>query len=139
MERKAHIIFDTPALEDAFDSGGHKRSAIALAKSIRQLKGRNGSIGLEGQWGAGKSTVINLAENELKESPDEETNYCVFPFDLWEHQSDDFRRAFLEEFVNWLHVKGHLSFKEAAQIHNPRATVSDKFFIKALEEFRRCE
>lgn len=113
MDRKAHLIFDIPASEDAFDGGGHKRSAKALAEAIKQLKDKNGSIGLEGQWGSGKSTVINLAEKELSENSEGDTHYFIFPFDLWEHQSDDFRRAFLEEFVNWLQVNSHLTSKEA--------------------------
>ncbi|MCP4354042.1 MAG: hypothetical protein GY793_00145 [Proteobacteria bacterium] len=111
QKREAKIIFDKPATEDAFDGGGHQRSAEALANSIEQLSNRDGAIGLEGQWGAGKTTVINLAKKILKQNKDHE--YYIFPFDLWEHQSDNFRRSFLEEFVNWAKNKKLLKLKEA--------------------------
>lgn len=98
----AKIIFGQPEAEDAFPGGGHERSARALAESIEQIvvngdaTGQHGGgIGLEGGWGAGKSSVIRMAEKGL---PD---RYRVLAFDMWSHQTDAFRRAFLEELINY--------------------------------------
>lgn len=112
VARKAKIIFDSPASTDAFDGGGHLRCATALAESIEQLSNRDGAIGLEGAWGSGKSSVINFAKEALQKYNRNGYEYHLFTFDLWEHQSDDFRRAFLEEFVNWLRRNDHLNPKE---------------------------
>lgn len=106
----ATLLSDQPSKTDEFESRGHERSAQALAQSITQLKDRNGAIGLEGKWGAGKSSVIRLAERALKEMG--KSNHHIFCFDLWAHQSDDFRRAFLEEFIGWLDYD-HLTTNQA--------------------------
>ena len=122
-KRQAKIIFDNPADSDAFEAGGHQRSANTLANAIEQLSDRDGAIGLEGEWGSGKSTVIKLAEKILQESGKKDRKYCVFTFDLWAHQADDFRRAFLEAFVSWLENNGHLQQKDAK---DARDTIRDR-------------
>tara|TARA_R110002020_G_scaffold50821_8_gene143900 strand:+ start:2170 stop:5658 length:3489 start_codon:yes stop_codon:yes gene_type:complete len=107
MPPKVSIIFGEPKKKDAFGGKGHELSARALADGIRQIADKpaedpdgrpyqdlGGAIGLEGAWGSGKSTVIDIAREEcLKDS------FLVFTFDLWRHQSDDFRRSLLEEFL----------------------------------------
>lgn len=128
----ATIIFDVPAATDAFGGRGHERSARALAESIRQLAARrDGAIGLEGSWGAGKSTVIKLATESLNEGGSIPL-FSVFEFDLWTHHSSDFRRAFLEEFVNWSEKKSHISSAEADEnrsiIRNRTKSVDTKSF-----------
>lgn len=102
----AKIILGEPQDEDAFEGEGHKRSSKALVDSIKQLvengnatKTYGGSIGLEGAWGAGKSSVIRMADKALRAG---DTDFVVFTFDMWAHQSDDFRRAFLEELLNFV-------------------------------------
>lgn len=52
------------------------------------------TIGLFGQWGTGKSTIIDLLKSE--------TNQKVFVFDLWKYQEDSLRRIFLIELVSFL-------------------------------------
>lgn len=97
----ANIIFEDPARDDAFHGKGHRRSAKALADSIKQVANeKDGAIGLEGTWGSGKSTVLLMTEDALKEL-DSEHAYKVFTFDLWTHHTDEFKRAFLEEFLTW--------------------------------------
>src|SRR5258705_3516217 len=50
-------------------------------------------IGLDGEWGAGKSNIIEIIKKKA------ESNYYVFTFDAWGHQEDLTRRSFLEELV----------------------------------------
>lgn len=113
--RPAKLLSDQPIVTDEFESGGHERSAQALAQCLTQLKDRDGAIGLEGRWGAGKSSVIRLAERALKEK--KEGNHHIFCFDLWAHQSDDFRRTFLEEFIGWLDYD-HLTTSQAEEFRD---------------------
>lgn len=94
------ILLDRPSDSDSFSGGGHLRTARALAKTIRRFEGKDHSIGLEGSWGSGKSTIVNLATDELENS-DKEDKHHVFTFDLWANQTTHFRRAFLENFLKW--------------------------------------
>ena len=103
----ANIIFDVPSKTDDFDGKGHERSAKALAEGIHQVFGNGGgAIGLEGSWGAGKSSVIEMATEKLEAiTPKDDARkfrYHVFSFDLWTHQTDEFRRAFLERFLDFM-------------------------------------
>lgn len=98
MTRKHNILYDQPVNVDAFSGAGHKRTAKALIAAIREFDGTNRAIGLEGQWGSGKSSVIAIAETELRESGD---HYRFFTFDLWRNQTSSFKRAFLEELISW--------------------------------------
>lgn len=97
----AKIIFDKPAKKDAFSGQGHLRSAKAMADGIQQLSKLGGAIGLEGIWGSGKSSVIDISQTELAKDPGE-YEYHAFSFDLWTHQTDEFRRSLLEEFIEFI-------------------------------------
>ena len=70
----AYSLRDDPATEDAFQGGGHARTARALARAIRELDKKDAAIGLEGAWGSGKSTIINLTKEILEEKSDEDTS-----------------------------------------------------------------
>lgn len=86
------FIIDDPAGVDALKS--HAPLARAMAGVVRRGKAR--LIGLLGDWGSGKSTIMRLLETELaKSSPP----VLWFPFDAWRHQSDPQRRAFLENLI----------------------------------------
>ena len=98
--KRARLIQDTPAKSDAFLGAGHERSAQALADAVSEINGRDGAIGLEGSWGAGKSSVIEMATDKFgggkKSLP-----FCVFTFDLWLHQPSLLKLAFFEELLAW--------------------------------------
>ena len=93
------FLSDSPEGEDGFAGKGHERSARALANAIFEFSNDDRSIGLEGAWGSGKTTVVSIAEGELEES--HPGKFAFFTFDLWANQSVEFRRAFLEEFLGW--------------------------------------
>ena len=111
MIKRARLIRDVPADADEFFGAGHKRSAVALAEAVRQLSDRDGAIGLEGAWGSGKSTVINLAASNFAQDGAEQ--YRVFTFDLWLHNPDILKLAFLEEFIAWSKSEKLLKEKQA--------------------------
>ncbi|MCG7622298.1 P-loop NTPase fold protein [Epibacterium sp. Ofav1-8] len=94
-----HIVVDQPAREDVFEGKGHLRTAHQLARTIVEFDNEDRSIGLEGDWGAGKSTVVQLAANELSEI--KKRNYRFFTFDMWSNQTSPFRRTFLEKLIDW--------------------------------------
>ena len=93
MEKcKTKLLPDSPALTDGFSS--HQPIAQAIAELICTEQGGK-YIGLEGDWGSGKSTVINLLKADLE--ADQETRVIVF--DAWSHQGDPLRRSFLETLI----------------------------------------
>jgi len=52
---------DAPSNEDLFSGGGHNRTADALVQGLIELSNEDGALGLEGEWGSGKSTVVRTS------------------------------------------------------------------------------
>lgn len=99
------ILRDEPSDEDKFRSnssaqGPHERIATAIENRIVSKEG-GGAIGLEGEYGSGKSTIIRLLENRLRKREDAD-DICFVVFDAWAHEGDPLRRAFLETLINEL-------------------------------------
>lgn len=85
-------IDNRPIGKDQFEGKSHDR----IAKSISlHIKNENDLriIGIEGEWGSGKSNIIELIKTELEDS------HHIYLYDSWGHQEDSHRRAFLEELT----------------------------------------
>ncbi|MDS7595472.1 KAP family NTPase [Agrobacterium tumefaciens] len=96
------ILIDEPSNEDHFNGKGHERTAIALSKAIANFSGNDRAIGLDGPWGSGKSTVVEIARKILAERKTKENrDYRFFTFDIWQSQGSSFRRSLLEHFLDW--------------------------------------
>jgi len=85
-------ILDT----DLFEDNTHERIADSLYKLITTEK-QGISVGLEGSWGSGKSTVISILKRKLKES---KSAIPLIQFDAWAHEGDPLRRIFLESLID---------------------------------------
>ena len=85
------IVDDAPAGEDGF--GSHAPIADAIHEVITTESGGR-TIGLQGSWGSGKSTVVRLLAERL-----DEPEYHVVLFDAWAHEGDPLRRAFLDKLI----------------------------------------
>jgi predicted KAP-like P-loop ATPase len=58
------------------------------------------SIGIFGNWGSGKSSILKLIENDLKEN---DKKYLIINFDAWLYQGyDDARMSLMETIVTYL-------------------------------------
>ena len=57
------------------------------------------SIGVFGSWGTGKSTILNLIQNNL-ERIENHDDYIIIKFDAWLYQGFDDARASLLEVIN---------------------------------------
>lgn len=91
------LLDDLPASDDAFATadgvGPHQRVATAITNMITSKDGAGGQcIGIQGGWGSGKTTVVNLVAKELEK----DTTTQVVVFDAWAHEGDPLRRVFLE-------------------------------------------
>jgi len=97
-----NVMDDSASDSDLLKDGTHQKIANRLFDLITKSDTKGLTIGLEGSWGSGKSTVVNLLRKKL-----EETNEAfVFYIDSWVHEGDYLRRAFLEGFTEQLQEKG---------------------------------
>lgn len=61
------------------------------------------SIGIFGNWGSGKSSLLRLIEKNLKRSEENSKDWIIVKFDAWLYQGyDDARASLLEEITNTL-------------------------------------
>lgn len=93
-----NVMDDSASDSDLLKDGTHQKIADRLFDLITKSKTKGLTIGLEGSWGSGKSTVVNLLRKKLEET--KET--FVFYMDSWAHEGDFLRRAFLESFAQQL-------------------------------------
>lgn len=101
-----NVIVDTPTDKDLFRGKGHERTALSLATAIRKFDNDDRAIGLDGPWGSGKSSIVEIAARHLKEADGkDQITHHFFTFDIWKSQGTGFRRSFLEHFVAWAREK----------------------------------
>lgn len=110
------ILEDSPTGDDDFQS--HEKIADAIGRIIQENDGGK-TVGLEGEWGSGKSSIIKILQRKFG---NDETHF-FFSFDAWVHQGDPLRRAFLESLISnaidggWLNDKSR-SANENAEIND---------------------
>lgn len=86
------FLSDKPEGIDSFQSQAHSKIVNVIADIIK--KDEIKLIGLEGEWGSGKSNIVKLLENKLSKE-----EYIFYTYDAWGHQEDLQRRSFLENLT----------------------------------------
>lgn len=102
------FIPNSPSGEDKFEGGSQSRLSKAIARYFRSNDSLNEEalpriIGIEGQWGSGKSNVVKMLKKELS------GEYHFFEYDAWGYQEDLQRRSILELLTQDL-VKNNILF-----------------------------
>jgi len=96
------ILIDEPSDKDLFHGRGHEKTARSLARAISEFADEDRAIGLDGPWGSGKSSIVEISSKYLKENNvSGDRNFHFFTFDIWKSQGASFRRSILEELVTW--------------------------------------
>jgi hypothetical protein len=103
------VLRDRVAGADAFEDRTHEKASNALYRLIQESDS-GFTIGLEGSWGAGKSTVISFLTQKLSnkvsaQASDLDDKNFSFQFDAWAHEGDPLRRVFLESFAKKIQGK----------------------------------
>ena len=111
------LLEDVPVELDSLSSDGdvgpHDRVARSIAEIIQSDEPGGIMIGIEGGWGAGKSTVIKMLRKCLRDGDKEAT---VFSFDAWAHEGDPLRRTFLEALIqHFIALDGWVDKEEAGK------------------------
>jgi hypothetical protein len=99
---KFTILSEDVATQDLFEDQTHERVSENLYQIIRGAS-KGVTIGLEGSWGSGKSTVIKLLKDKLTKNNEEKNLF--FMFDAWAHDGDPLRRIFLESLIREIDPK----------------------------------
>lgn len=89
------FLDNKPCGKDLFAGGSHDKTAIQVANLIKNDNAK--IIGIDGGWGSGKSNLVHLIENELKND-----KYHFFVYNAWGFQSDFQRRSILENLTSFL-------------------------------------
>lgn len=85
------FIPDKPDGKDLYEGQSQNSLADNICQFIIENDDNNKKvIGVEGEWGSGKSNVIEILRTKLKK------DYYFFVFDAWGHQEDLTRRSILE-------------------------------------------
>ncbi len=91
-----NFLSDDVSDADFFEDQTHENVAETLYKLI-DVNDNGFTIGLEGSWGSGKSTVISILKKKIKSR-----SFHYFYFDAWAHEGDHLRRIFLESLISQL-------------------------------------
>ena len=89
--------------DDLFEGESHKGIAQKIAHILRGDECK--IIGIDGEWGSGKSNLVSLIQKQLNDTEVKSKPFVTFVYDAWGHQTDLQRRTILEELTYFL-VKG---------------------------------
>lgn len=115
--RRISLLSDEPSDVDEFGGAAHNSVAASLAEMVTTEAGGR-VVGLEGSWGAGKSTVVRLMRRHLTDAPHDQDATRTIVFDAWSHQNDPLRRTFLEKLIGDLREFGWLDLRHADEYTN---------------------
>lgn len=116
---------DIDARQDFLNYGESALLVVDIIKDARMLPA---SVGVFGSWGTGKSTLLNIIEEELKQQPPD--GVIVVRFDAWLYQGyDDAKTALMDVIADAL-------IAEADRIDNSTLLQRAKAFSKRVRWFR---
>jgi hypothetical protein len=102
MKNKYTFLDNKPSGKDLFEGKSQERTASVLVDIINDEKFQ--VIGIDGGWGVGKSNLVKIVDEKLKD-------HEFFIYDVWGHQEDDQRRSLLIELTEFLIRKNKKIFE----------------------------
>ena len=95
------ILNEEVSTEDLFEDKTHEKIALSLSKLVDNEK-KGITIGLEGPWGSGKSSIISMLFKNIKVN---NKKVMLFQFDAWAHEGDFLRKIFLESLIDEISIQ----------------------------------
>ena len=92
---KYTFIKNQPLGEDLFENKSQDKIATVISDKIIKEPDFK-IIGIDGEWGSGKSNLVKLIEKKLKKT------YKFFVYDVWGHQEDEQRKSILIELTEFI-------------------------------------
>ena len=124
---------DKPIQTGEEDLLGRVSFSKQLAKAIYEYKGEDGLVvGLFGKWGTGKTSVINMAINEIDKFADKEKDKpLLMKFSPWNYSDkDNLISLFFQSLKNKIDVPGNEDLKN--KVGKALKDYSDAFDALAL-------
>lgn len=108
------ILSDNETKVDLLNNEAIARTVVSLIKDSRE---QPISIGIHGDWGAGKSSILEMVENEVKiAAVESDKRYVCVRFNGWKHQGfEDSKVALMSSIISELEKKEKLG-KKAGEI-----------------------
>ena len=101
------IFTDKPIENEQEDTLGRKEFVETLATTILSYeKKENFVIGLNGKWGSGKTSIMNMLERHIMEKcPVSKYKYIFLRFNPWNFKDqDELIQSFFKEIYSQLHI-----------------------------------
>ena len=89
------FIKNQPLGEDLFKNKSQENTALVISEKIINDPDFK-VIGIDGEWGSGKSNLVRLIEKKLEKS------HSFFIYDVWGHQEDEQRLSILSELTDFI-------------------------------------
>ena len=106
MDKKnTNFIKNQPLGEDLFENKSQEKIASVISYEV--IKNPDFKIiGIDGEWGSGKSNLVKLIEKKLEKS------HKFFVYDVWGHQEDEQRKSILIELTEFIKSEPNLVKKK---------------------------
>lgn len=102
------ILSDNETKVDLLNNEAIAQTVLAL---IKESNDQPISIGIHGDWGAGKSSILEMIENAI-DSENDEKRYSCIRFNGWRHQGfEDSKIALMSSIISELKKKEKLGAK----------------------------
>lgn len=89
------FLKNQPLGKDLFENKSQEKIAAVISEKIINDPDFK-IIGIDGQWGSGKSNLVRLIENNHQDS------HKFFVYDVWGHQEDEQRKSILIELTDFI-------------------------------------
>lgn len=93
--KKYNFIKNEALGEDLFKNKSQEKIAVVISEKIINDPDFK-IIGIDGEWGSGKSNLVRLIEKKLEKS------HKFFVYDVWGHQEDEQRKSILVELTDFI-------------------------------------
>ena len=115
--------------ETTTDLLGYTVHANLLKQVIMSEQNLPVTIGLYGDWGSGKSSILKLLADRIQHDADSKDDSLVIYFDGWSFESfDDAKMALIQGIVDKLEENEKLTENIKSKVKEAAKTVKDKIF-----------